>query len=216
MPDWPAFSTTDDPALWTLFASSNVQNIAVAPTPAPPAWLFGEEPPHSWCYYFERASLAAQHGDWAASGDACRTRPRRLACIPTTRSNGCRSCRPRPSLAISRAVKDIATRINTEKLYRQQACANLECHARTGLSRCLPEMQAYIDDLFCGGNPRHVMSLITATSLSKSFGAEDIFRDVSLSVAQRRAPGPRRSQRHRQDHPAAHPGRAGGALLRAR
>lgn len=31
---------------------------------APPAWLFGEEPARSWCYYFEKADLARQSGDW--------------------------------------------------------------------------------------------------------------------------------------------------------
>ncbi len=38
----------------------------------PPAQIFGEEPARSWCYAFERASLAAQQGDWqqvAALGD---------------------------------------------------------------------------------------------------------------------------------------------------
>jgi hypothetical protein len=27
--------------------------------------VFGPEPKHGWCYYFERAQLAAQTGDWA-------------------------------------------------------------------------------------------------------------------------------------------------------
>ncbi|MBT6321973.1 MAG: hypothetical protein HOJ31_07290 [Anaerolineae bacterium] len=30
----------------------------------PPTWLFGEEPEHNWCYYFEKADLARQDGDW--------------------------------------------------------------------------------------------------------------------------------------------------------
>jgi len=35
-----------------------------APTPEMPAALFGVEPPHNWCYYFEKAELARQSGDW--------------------------------------------------------------------------------------------------------------------------------------------------------
>lgn len=31
---------------------------------APPEWLFGAEPAHTWCYYFEKADLARQTGDW--------------------------------------------------------------------------------------------------------------------------------------------------------
>ena len=30
----------------------------------PPAWLFGAEPERNWCYYFQKADLARQDGDW--------------------------------------------------------------------------------------------------------------------------------------------------------
>ncbi len=33
-------------------------------TPVPPAAIFGSEPDHGWCYYYEKASLARQTGDW--------------------------------------------------------------------------------------------------------------------------------------------------------
>lgn len=32
--------------------------------PEMPAHLFGTEPAHNWCYYFEKADLARQQGDW--------------------------------------------------------------------------------------------------------------------------------------------------------
>lgn len=32
--------------------------------PPVPEWLFGAEPEHRWCYYFEKADLARQAGDW--------------------------------------------------------------------------------------------------------------------------------------------------------
>ncbi len=35
-----------------------------APGAHPPEKIFGEEPPPSWCYYFEKAELARQTGDW--------------------------------------------------------------------------------------------------------------------------------------------------------
>jgi hypothetical protein len=34
------------------------------PLTQPPASIFGEEPPHGWCYYYQKASLARQRGDW--------------------------------------------------------------------------------------------------------------------------------------------------------
>ena len=40
--------------------------LSQAPSPAqPPAAYFGPEPDHGWCYYFEKAELARQQGDWA-------------------------------------------------------------------------------------------------------------------------------------------------------
>jgi hypothetical protein len=37
-----------------------------APAPQMPASLFGKEPPHEWCYFYEKAELARQRGDWKA------------------------------------------------------------------------------------------------------------------------------------------------------
>ena len=34
------------------------------PIRKPPQDIFGPEPAHTWCYYYEKASLAAQTGDW--------------------------------------------------------------------------------------------------------------------------------------------------------
>jgi hypothetical protein len=48
------------------------QIITDAPQPLLPQSLFGKEPPHSWCYYFEKAELARQTGKWkeiASLGD---------------------------------------------------------------------------------------------------------------------------------------------------
>jgi hypothetical protein len=36
-----------------------------APPPSLPPVL-GAEPPHGWCYFYEKAELARQTGDWAA------------------------------------------------------------------------------------------------------------------------------------------------------
>ena len=38
--------------------------LAEAEPPEMPVSLFGKEPPHAWCYYFEKAELARQIGDW--------------------------------------------------------------------------------------------------------------------------------------------------------
>jgi len=38
--------------------------ITDAEQPILPAYLFGLEPAHSWCYYYQKADLARQAGDW--------------------------------------------------------------------------------------------------------------------------------------------------------
>ena len=67
--------------LTAAFANAGASNLSlIQPTPPgdwrPPESMFGPEPDHtSWCYYFEKADLAAQLGDWtqaAALGDQAR------------------------------------------------------------------------------------------------------------------------------------------------
>jgi hypothetical protein len=45
---------------------SNPGQIETGPAQAvtPPADIFGREPPHDWCYYYEKAALASQIQDW--------------------------------------------------------------------------------------------------------------------------------------------------------
>lgn len=38
--------------------------VPTGAAPVPPPAIFGSEPAHGWCYYYEKASLARQQGDW--------------------------------------------------------------------------------------------------------------------------------------------------------
>lgn len=44
----------------------DVIETRAAPGAQPPAGLIGPEPEHGWCYYYQRAGLAVQQGDWPA------------------------------------------------------------------------------------------------------------------------------------------------------
>jgi hypothetical protein len=61
---------------------------------SPPTTLFGPEPAHEWCYYFEKGDLEAQQQNWAAAaalGDAARA----LGYSPQTKgSNAPREWQP--------------------------------------------------------------------------------------------------------------------------
>ncbi|HTX78676.1 MAG TPA: hypothetical protein VMC62_03370, partial [Longilinea sp.] len=41
------------------------QIVTTGKAPTPPADVFGKEPAHTWCYYYQKASLARQQHDWA-------------------------------------------------------------------------------------------------------------------------------------------------------
>lgn len=49
---------------------SNLSRIQTEAGPfIPPPELFGSEPPHGWCYYFEKAELSRQNGDWQKAAE---------------------------------------------------------------------------------------------------------------------------------------------------
>lgn len=63
----PELSTSDDNRIRLVAASSRIENILLDGThPTPPESVFGPEPPRTWCYSYQKASLARQQGDWEA------------------------------------------------------------------------------------------------------------------------------------------------------
>ncbi len=52
------------PVASTWLTVSNPARILATPEAVPPAVIYGAEPKHTWCYYFEKADLAAQQQDW--------------------------------------------------------------------------------------------------------------------------------------------------------
>ena len=64
---WPRYSADESERMLLVGGTSKIQ--AVLPpssTPIqPPAVPFGSEPAHGWCYYYQKAELALQQGDYA-------------------------------------------------------------------------------------------------------------------------------------------------------
>jgi hypothetical protein len=62
---WPAFAAYEDPLVVSIAGKSKIKNIQPqGMSPVLPENLFGSELSHGWCYYYERADLARQTGDW--------------------------------------------------------------------------------------------------------------------------------------------------------
>ncbi len=59
-------SEHEDPSIRLLAAYSSVGLILPDAEPKPPPQgIFGREPAHGWCYYYQKAALARQRQDWA-------------------------------------------------------------------------------------------------------------------------------------------------------
>jgi hypothetical protein len=61
----PELSAGDRSEIYMIAPYSRLGRIQVQAAPqTPPENIFGAEPPHGWCYYYQKASLARQAGDW--------------------------------------------------------------------------------------------------------------------------------------------------------
>jgi hypothetical protein len=67
---WPLYSISDPDQVMLIGGYSNINSILPKSKPLHLAQnIFGPEPPHKWCYYFEKAELALQTGDWQKAAD---------------------------------------------------------------------------------------------------------------------------------------------------
>ncbi len=63
----PEMPTDSESLVSSLARYSHAERIMTEAEPAiPPETIFGSEPTHTWCWYYETAALARQRGDWQA------------------------------------------------------------------------------------------------------------------------------------------------------
>ena len=143
---WAELSIADT-ALVALSASrSRIENVLVdANLHTPPESVFGEEPAHGWCYYYQKAQLARQKANWAMVAKI-QDEVTRLDLHPNDQVEWMPFLQSAAMLGDLKQVRRISTLINTEQLYKQQACQNLM--AMDGLK---DEVQDAVSALFCGG-----------------------------------------------------------------
>ena len=65
----PVYTVRESLLVQQVGGYSRIDRIIPSGTsPVPPASIFGPEPEHGWCYYYQKASLARQTGDWEEIG----------------------------------------------------------------------------------------------------------------------------------------------------
>jgi len=63
--DAPELSPADQQRLFLVAPFSNLDNVVTeGESKIPPAIIFGEEPVHGWCYFYQKADLARQRAEW--------------------------------------------------------------------------------------------------------------------------------------------------------
>ena len=61
----PELSSADAQNMMLIAPRSNINNVVLdKQASTPPSSIFGSEPPHVWCYFYEKAELARQQGNW--------------------------------------------------------------------------------------------------------------------------------------------------------
>jgi len=145
---WPLLATDDPPEIVLAAEYSSVEVIATAgPGHTAPEWFFGSEPNHGWCYFFEKAELALQRGDFDKAV--------RLA--EEAAAKGLKPVEAVEWMPFARAyayvgrldkLQAIAARLGVDPANRRRACETLVTSQVPGYE--LPDRVAEaVSDLFC-------------------------------------------------------------------
>jgi len=141
-------SVLDQERIMLVAPSSKLENVLVqGDSPIPQRIVFGDEPVHDWCYYYQKASLARQREVWetvAALGDEAQ----KLGLHPNDQIEWMPFLQAYVILNDLKEVKGLSTRINTEPFYQYQACQNLNVLTEDGYPLST-EMRSAIDKFFC-------------------------------------------------------------------
>jgi hypothetical protein len=140
--------STFDPANVMLAASlSNIENIMQSDTPfVPQNFAFGNEPEHSWCYFYEKAELALQFRDWneiSTLGEEAI----RLGLHPIDRSEWLPFLYGYAMTGNDLRIKQTSSKINDDTFLRLQTCEMF-----TSIKDSMPpEIWELTDTLYCKG-----------------------------------------------------------------
>ena len=109
----------------SLVRYSHAERIVTATNPAvPPETIFGPEPEHTWCWYYQSAALARQRGDWpsiAALGEQVRP----LGLKPLDRSEWMPFFQAYVNLGMIDRAEEMAVWIRDVEMTRHSLCDSL-------------------------------------------------------------------------------------------
>jgi hypothetical protein len=144
----PVLSISDPGNILLVAGESEIGNVLTGDrSAAPPAFAFGSEPEHGWCYYYEAADLALQRRDWEqAAALGAEAMQRQLT--PEDQSEWLPFVQAYALLGDEVMVRSLSTRLNIDNVVRIQTCLNLRGNAETWTSLSVG-MQALVEERFC-------------------------------------------------------------------
>lgn len=147
---WPRLSTADTALTHLLASRSRIENIQLAqPVPPPSPPIFGSEPAHTWCFYYQKAKLALQRGEWetiVALGDEAIQNGE----YPIDRVEWLPFLQAYAHLGEEQRLREAAPRINEFPYLKLQACTTLQEMIKLGLA-ANSGIPSVVDELFCQG-----------------------------------------------------------------
>ncbi len=147
---WPRYSDQDPDQILLLGPYSKIQNVLTGVSaPRLTESIFGPEPARGWCYYYQKAELALQQGDWEkivqlgneAAG---------LKLSPNDRIEWMPFLQAYAILGDGKNFKSTAVKMDSTPFVRRQACQTLLKMQESGPS-FTSEIQSLMDEKLCHG-----------------------------------------------------------------
>jgi hypothetical protein len=147
---WPRYSSGDPDQILLLGQYSKIENVLTdGSSPRLAAMIFGPEPEHSWCYYYQQAERALQEGDWekiVQIGDQAA----RLNLTPADKIEWTPFMQAYAATGNEKAFQSTAEKIKRLPFVRKGICDVLLAMQATG-STFTPEIQSLMGDAVCRG-----------------------------------------------------------------
>jgi len=149
---WPYYSVEDRDQILIAGEKSRIENVITdSDSPHLDESIFGPEPAHTWCYYFEKGTLAIQQGEWQQAVDLG-NQAIELGFHPNDRVEWIPFLQANAVLGNLDEFKEIAVRMSDIKFNRLQACDLLNQMQESGYKFSV-EIQEQTSALLCYGHP---------------------------------------------------------------